>query len=98
MGLLYMMASDLFWALGPSIKPASCQGMLVGSLPEREFLDLSGTPVACVSLLCVPGGGVTWVGNIAPWRDQAAVLTQRILTSLHIVGLASFPLALVAAI
>ena len=61
------MASDLLRALGLSIKPASCQGMLVGSLPECVLLDLSGTPVAWVSLLSFLNVGVTWAEQIALW-------------------------------
>ena len=72
--------------------------MLVGSLPEQEFLDLLGTRLAWVSLLHFLGVGVTWVGYIAPWWDRAALLTQLVLTSLHRLGVASFPLALAAAI
>ena len=72
--------------------------MLVGSLPEGESLDPWGTPVAWVSLLSFLGVGVTWAGHIVPWRDHAALQTQLVLTSLHRVGLASFPLDLVAAI
>ena len=98
MGYLYMTASDLLWALGLSIKPASCQGMLVGSLLDYEFLDPLGNPVVLVSSLHFLGLGVIWAGYIAPWQDWAALLTQLILTSLHRVGLASFPSALVTAI
>ena len=92
------MASDFLRALGLSIKLASCQGMLVSSLPEHEFLDLLGTPVSWVSLLCFLGVAVTWVGHIVPWRDRAALLTQLVLTSLHRAGLVSFPLTLAVAI